>query len=79
MAVDVKANSPKKPAHFPLGKPNSQPENVNLEQKSQKEFDDSLPPSKLLNFVKGEPGEGGALRRYDSETHEEEQFHDAHS
>lgn len=77
--VDVNANNPKDPSHLPLDKPKSQPENLNPEKKSQDEFSEDLPPSKLLNFVRDEPGQGNSLKRTDTETEEEEQFHDAHS
>jgi hypothetical protein len=40
-------------------------------------FADELPPSKLLHSVKGEPAKAKALRRWDSETHSEDEFHDA--
>jgi hypothetical protein len=40
-------------------------------------FADVLPPSKLLHSVKGEPSKGDGLRRWDSETHSEDEFHDA--
>jgi hypothetical protein len=40
-------------------------------------FSDELPPSKLLNSVTGEPSKGQALRRLDSQTHIEDEFHDA--
>jgi hypothetical protein len=40
-------------------------------------YADELPPSRLLNSVKGQPSKGNALRRWDSETHSEDEFHDA--
>ncbi|KAF9732621.1 hypothetical protein PMIN06_012232 [Paraphaeosphaeria minitans] len=66
-----------KPPQPPLGEATSQLEHLELGQKPQEDFPDDMPPSKLLNSVKGEPGRGHALRRLDSETEEEEQFHDA--
>jgi len=47
--------------------------------KPQGEFPESLPPSKLLNSVKGEASDGHAIKRTDSQTQEEDEFHDAHS
>lgn len=78
-AADVNANNPADPPQIPLQKPKSQPENNSLDPKPQNEFAKSLPPSKLLHSVQGEPGDHSALRRQDSQTHEEEEFHDAHS
>lgn len=75
----MNVNNPNNPAQTSLDEPDSHSKSFAPEQKSQHEFDDSLPPSKLLNSVKGEPGEGQALKRFDTETQEEEQFHDAHS
>jgi hypothetical protein len=46
-------------------------------QESNHPFSKELPPSKLLNSVKGSPGDQNALRRYDSETQEVDEFHDA--
>ncbi|PVI05295.1 oxysterol binding protein [Periconia macrospinosa] len=40
-------------------------------------FANELPPSKLLNSVQAEPARGEALKRFDSETQEEDEFHDA--
>ncbi|KAJ4352247.1 Oxysterol-binding protein OBPa [Didymosphaeria variabile] len=77
--IDVNANNPNNPPQLPLDKPKSQPENFIPEKKPQDEFAEDLPPSKLLNFVQEEPGQGPALKRMDTETEEEEQFHDAHS
>ncbi|KAF1966714.1 hypothetical protein BU23DRAFT_313075 [Bimuria novae-zelandiae CBS 107.79] len=77
--MGVNANNPKDDPRLPVEKPNSTPENSNSGKKSQDEFSESMPPSRLLNFVDGEPGEGKALKRVDSETEEEERFHDAHS
>ncbi|KAL1597735.1 Oxysterol-binding protein OBPa [Paraconiothyrium brasiliense] len=77
--IDVIANNSNNPPQLPLEKPKSQPENLTPETKPQDEFAEDLPPSKLLNFVQAEPGHGHALKRMDTETEEEEQFHDAHS
>lgn len=65
------------PTPVPSEKPKSaSPQPDNREDKNHA-FADQLPPSKLLNSVQGEPGRGSALRRYDSETQEEDEFHDA--
>jgi hypothetical protein len=47
-----------------------------------KEYDfmKAIPPSNLLNSTKADPPNGKeGLRRFDSETQEEDEFHDAHS
>lgn len=66
-----------KPPQPPLSEATSQLEQLDLGKKPQDDFPESHPPSKLLNYVKGEPGLGQPLRRLNSETQEEEQFHDA--
>ncbi|CAI6334725.1 unnamed protein product [Periconia digitata] len=63
------------PQDQPEPKP-APPQPDNREDKNHA-FAKELPPSKLLNSVQGEPGGGNALRRYDSETQEEDEFHDA--
>lgn len=37
------------------------------------------PPPKILNSVPAEPSNGKSLKRLDSDTKEEDEFHDAHS
>ncbi|KAF2644419.1 hypothetical protein P280DRAFT_170986 [Massarina eburnea CBS 473.64] len=54
--------------------PSKTPSNT---EKNNHAFRKDLPPSKLLNSVQGQPGEKNALTRFDSETHEEDEFHDA--
>ncbi|KAF1955121.1 hypothetical protein CC80DRAFT_493445 [Byssothecium circinans] len=75
--------SPNNPIHITEGaipptKTQSVPENntANKEHAYAKE----IPPSKLLNSVQDQPDKHHrALRRYDSDTHEEDEFHDAES
>lgn len=73
-AVNDLANPPL----APLEKPKSEPE-VNVRKQSDHEFAKSLPPSKLLNSVQEDSAQGASLRRTDSETELEDEFHDAHS
>lgn len=77
--VDVNANKPKHPPQLPVEQVKSVPEKLDSTKKAQDEFPESLPPSKLLNSVADERGGGKALRRFDSETQQEEEFHDANS
>ncbi|KAF2265509.1 oxysterol binding protein [Lojkania enalia] len=60
----------------------TQSELAKLPSKSKKRDDmmKAIPPSKLLHSTKNEGGHGkDALKRKDSETNEEDEFHDAHS
>lgn len=71
-------SNPANPPLAPIHKPKSQPENHVINHQEHA-FAKSMPPSKLLNSVEGESGKQHAIRRTDSETHEEDEFHDAHS
>lgn len=45
----------------------------------QEELMKGVPPSKLLNSNPVEPSSGKSLKRLDSDTKEEDEFHDCHS
>lgn len=64
-------------ASVALSKRESQPENQTGPR--EHDFAKSMPPSKLLNSVPGESSKLNSIQRMDSETHEPEEFHDAHS
>jgi hypothetical protein len=69
---------PTNPEVTPLDKPKSFGENVPAS--TQEKIAKELPPSKLLNSNPApEPKRDDSLRRQDSETHEEDEFHDAQS
>lgn len=59
------------------------PSKVAPKAESQDSKDDDLmkgiPPSKLLHSTPGEPSHGKTLRRKDSDTQEDDEFHDANS
>lgn len=74
--IDLSDPIPNKDADVIANKPGDNLQ-LNSGKKAQEEFPDDLPPSKLLNFVKDEPGRGHTLQRLDTETEDEEQFHDA--
>jgi hypothetical protein len=86
--ADVKAHNANYPPQLPveelpldklqLDKPPSDSESLSG-KKAQEEFPEDMRPSKLLNFVKDDHEPRRALRRLDTETKEEEHFHDAHS
>jgi hypothetical protein len=61
----------------PPEKPRSQSQAEINHADTKHKFADELPPSKLLNSVPEEPGKGHTLRRLDSQTHIEDEFHDA--
>ncbi|RMZ68523.1 oxysterol binding [Pyrenophora seminiperda CCB06] len=68
---------PSNPPTVPFQKPHLVPE---ISPENQEKFAKELPPSKLLNSnPEREPRRDDLLRRLDSQTHEEDEFHDAHS
>lgn len=73
----TRSNNPPNQPHSPIEK--SRPQSMGQTDASEhgNKFADELPPSKLLNSVQGEPSRGQSLRRFDSETHSEDEFHDA--
>ncbi|KAI4627145.1 uncharacterized protein J4E87_004487 [Alternaria ethzedia] len=71
-------SNPSNPPMPPLEKPYSQPSAISPENREA--FAKELPPSKLLNSnPEPEPRKDDLLRRTDSETQEDDEFHDAQS
>jgi hypothetical protein len=72
------SNDSSHPPTLPLEQPNSQPSAISPEYREI--IAKELPPSKLLNSnPEPEPRRDDLLRRTDSETQEDDEFHDAHS
>ncbi|CAE7032030.1 hypothetical protein CFE70_004526 [Pyrenophora teres f. teres 0-1] len=70
-------NDPSNPPTVPFQQAQSVPD---ISPENQEKFAKELPPSKLLNSNPArEPRRDDLLRRLDSQTHEEDEFHDAHS
>jgi hypothetical protein len=70
------SNDPSNPPTVPFQKPVSQPQTISPEYREKME--EELPKSKLLNSNPApEPRKNDLLRRKDSDTHEDEDFHDA--
>lgn len=71
-------NDPSNPPTLPFQKPQSQPTLISPENREV--IARELPPSKLLNSnPEPEPRKDDLLRRTDSETQEDDEFHDAQS
>jgi hypothetical protein len=72
------SSGPSDPPTIPFQKPISQFQSISPEYRDK--IEQELPKSKLLNSNPApEPRRDDRLRRTDSETHEDEDFHDAHS
>jgi hypothetical protein len=70
------SSDPSNPPTIPYQKPVFQPQNISPEY--QDKIEEELPKSKLLNSNPApEPRRDDLLRRTDSETHEDDEFHDA--
>ncbi|EDU43738.1 oxysterol binding protein [Pyrenophora tritici-repentis] len=70
-------NDPSNPSTVPSQQAHSVPD---ISPENQGKFAKELPPSKLLNSNPArEPRRNDLLRRLDSQTQEEDKFHDAHS
>ncbi|KAF2679896.1 hypothetical protein K458DRAFT_421962 [Lentithecium fluviatile CBS 122367] len=68
-------SNPANPPLLPLEKSRS-PSDSKAPNNEHK-YGQELRPPKLLNSVHGEPTKGKTLKRFDSETHSEDEFHDA--
>lgn len=76
--MDLEPSNPSNQPVLPLHKPKSLPDSVSPEAKEK--IAKELPPSKLLHSnPKAESQDSDALRRLDTETQEEDEFHDAQS
>jgi oxysterol-binding protein-related protein 8 len=76
LSKDTFKSDSSNPAIVPAGKANSQPQTISDSSKAK--IDQELPPSKLLNSnPEPEPSRDEKLLRKDSETQEEDEFHDA--
>jgi hypothetical protein len=71
-------NDPSNPPTIPFQKPKPVPES-DISPENREQISEELPPSKLLHSNPAPEPRKDPLRRKDSETHEDDEFHDAQS